>query len=317
MEKNHKTKIFLIIVIAALLTIAVLSIFLVIKNDEIKSLEDENKTLSVYAMAVPDYEYVSEDEDYITLDDSYLGEISLNPLPGVAKNSYDYDFLEYENGRFIYAVDGIQTSATGVDVSHYNENIDWAAVKADGVDFAMIRLGYRGYEEGIIKEDPKAIEYIESAIAAGLDVGVYFYTQAISTEEAIEEAEWVLEKIKPYELTYPVTLDIEITSAENVRANKISGSLLNDIAEVFCERIKEEGYRPMIYANKRMAYLKLDMSRLSKYDFWIAEWQDELSDKKPPDYAYDFRIWQYDTKGEVDGISTPVDLNICFYHYGL
>jgi GH25 family lysozyme M1 (1,4-beta-N-acetylmuramidase) len=315
MEK--KFRVILIALIAAILAVAALSVFLIIKNDEIKALELENKTLTVYAMAVPDYEYVSENEDYITLDDSYLGEISLNPLPGVAKNSYDYDYLELENERFIYAVDGIQTSATGVDVSHYNESINFAKVKADGVDFAMIRLGYRGYEEGIIKEDPKAIEYIEGAIAAGLDVGVYFYTQAITVNEAIEEAEWVLDKIKPYELTYPVALDIEITSAENVRANNISGALQNDIAEAFCDRIKEDGYRPMIYANKRMAYLKLDMKRLSKYDFWIAEWSDDLSDKKPPDYAYDFRIWQYSTEGTVDGINTPVDMNVCFYHYGL
>jgi GH25 family lysozyme M1 (1,4-beta-N-acetylmuramidase) len=310
---NNKFRVILITLIAAVIAIAVLSVFLIIKNDEIKALEAENKTLSVYAMAVPEYEYVSENEEYITIDDSYLGEISLNPLPGVAKNSYDYEYLELENGRFIYARDGIQTSATGVDVSHYNESIDWAKVKADGVDFAMIRLGYRGYEEGVIKEDPRAIEYIEGAIAAGLDVGVYFYTQAITVEEAIEEAEWVLEKIKPYELTYPVALDIEITSAENVRANNISGKLQNDIAEAFCDRIKEDGYRPMIYANKRMAYLKLDMSRVSKYDFWIAEW----SDKAPPDFAYDFRIWQYSVDGEVDGISTPVDMNVCFYHYGL
>ncbi|MDR0943270.1 MAG: glycoside hydrolase family 25 protein [Ruminococcus sp.] len=309
----NKTKILLIALISAVLVIAALSVFLVIKNNEIKALEDQNKTLSAYAMAVPEYEYIDEDAEYITIDDSYLGEISLNPLPGVAKNSYDYDFLEYENGRFSYAVDGIKTSATGVDVSHYNESIDWTAVKADGVDFAMIRLGYRGYEEGVIKEDPKALEYIEGATSAGLDVGVYFYTQAINVDEALEEAEWVLDKIKPYELTYPVVLDIEITSAENVRANDISGAMQNDIAEAFCERIKEDGYRPMIYANKRMAYLKLDMSRLSKYDFWIAEW----SDKAPPDFAYDFRIWQYSTEGEVDGISTPVDLNICFYHYGL
>jgi GH25 family lysozyme M1 (1,4-beta-N-acetylmuramidase) len=311
MEK--KIKIIFIALIAAVLIIAGLVTGLIIQNNAQKALEAENKKLTVFAMAVPEYEYTAEDEDYVTLDDSYLGEISLNPLPGVPKNSYDYSFLDFRDGRFSYAVEGIETSAAGVDVSYYNGDIDWNAVKADGIDFAMIRVGYRGYEEGIIKPDAKFEEYMDGAIAAGLDVGVYFYSQAINEKEAVEEAEWVLERIKPYELTYPVALDIEITEAENVRANGISGDMQNAVAESFCERIKEDGYRPMVYANKRMAYLKLDMKRVSEYDFWIAEWSED----EPPEFAYDFRIWQYDTDGEVDGINHPVDLNICFYHYGL
>jgi GH25 family lysozyme M1 (1,4-beta-N-acetylmuramidase) len=167
---------------------------------------------------------------------------------------------------------------------------------------------------------------MEGATAAGLDVGVYFYSQAINEEEALEEAEFVIEQIKPYSLTYPVALDIEITSAEDVRQNEVSGVMLTKVCEVFCDRVFEEGYRPMVYANKRMAYLKLDMRRICKYDFWYAEhFNFEESDEEDtrreghprPGFAYDFRMWQYSAEGEVDGINTPVDLNICFYNYRL
>jgi GH25 family lysozyme M1 (1,4-beta-N-acetylmuramidase) len=311
MEK--KIKAVKIVFISVIVIIAVLVTLLLIMSEKLKTLQDEIKTLTTYAMAVPEYEFYDKETEYVTLEDAYLGEISLKALEGVAKNSYDYENLEYEKGRFSYVVDGIKTSATGIDISYFHENIDFQKVKADGIDFVMIRVGYRGYAEGIIKEDTRFEEYINAAIEAELDVGVYFYSQAVNVAEALEEAEFVLDKIKPYELTYPVAYDIEITEAENVRANGISGSVLNDIAEVFCDRIAEDGYRPMVYANKRMAYLKLDMSRICKYDFWVADW----SNFAPPSFAYDFRIWQYDTEGEVDGINFPVDMNNCFYNYRL
>jgi GH25 family lysozyme M1 (1,4-beta-N-acetylmuramidase) len=311
-RKLHKRKLSLVLLLCFLgLIIAVLAAVVIILQIKLKTAEAENTSLAAYAAAVPDYRY-PESTDVVTIDDAYLGEISIPAAVNVPRASYDYDKLSYTDGRYYYSTDGIITSETGIDVSYYNGDIDWEAVKADGIDFAMIRVGYRGYAEGVIKEDPKFEEYINGAIDAGLHVGVYFYTQAIDEKEALEEAEFVLERIKPYILDFPVALDIEITEAEDVRANNNSGALLNNITEIFCDRIAEDGYRPMVYANKRMAYLKLDMRRVSRYDFWYAEFTNDT----PPTFAYDFRIWQYRTDGEVAGIPGNVDLNIAFRRYG-
>jgi GH25 family lysozyme M1 (1,4-beta-N-acetylmuramidase) len=306
------SKRFIIMLILAVMMIVILSLVAVtiILSVKIKNLEERSTALAAYAAAVPEYSY-PEDTEVVTIDDAYLGEISIPAQKSVPRNSYDLDKLTYENGRFQYSVDGIKTGATGIDVSYYNRVYDWEAVAADGIDFVMIRLGYRGYQEGVNKVDEKFEEFYAGASAAGLDVGVYFYTQAISGDEALEEAEFVIENLVGKDITYPVCIDIEITSAEDVRANNVSGTMLNEIMETFAERIKEEGYRPMVYANKRMAYLKLDMRRVCKYDFWYAE----HTDGTPPSFAYDFALWQYRTDGEVDGIEGDVDMNIAFRHY--
>ncbi|MDR0903839.1 MAG: glycoside hydrolase family 25 protein [Ruminococcus sp.] len=309
MNKKHIAA----VLILALVIILTLAALVIIGQVKLNKLEAENLSLAAYASAVPEFTY-PDATDLVTIDDAYLGEISIAALSGVPKNSYDYDNLYYEDGRYNYTVDGFTTSAAGIDVSYYSEDIDWEAVKADGIDFAMIRVGFRGYVSGELNLDKKFHEYMAGATAAGLDVGVYFYSQAVNAAEALEEAEFVIEQIKPYQLTYPVALDIEITSAENVRQNEVSGEVLSEVCEVFCDRIFEEGYRPMVYANKRMAYLKLDMRRVCKYDFWYAEHDKDGDD---PTFAYDFRMWQYSSEGEVDGINTPVDLNICFYNYRL
>jgi GH25 family lysozyme M1 (1,4-beta-N-acetylmuramidase) len=301
-----------VIIVLSLLTLAVIALVVtvIILTGQIRELEKKSETLAVYAAAVPEYTY-PESTDVVTIDDAYLGEISIPALENVPRASYDYEKLALKNGRYEYAPDGITTSTIGIDVSYHNGTIDWAAVAADGIDFAMIRLGYRGYEEGIIKPDPKFEENIAGAVAAGLDVGVYFYSQAIDTDEALEEAEYVIDMLAPYPITYPVALDIEITEAEDVRANELSGAVLTEVTTVFCERIREEGLRPMVYANKRMAYLKLDMRKICKYDFWYAEYTADT----PPTFDYDFRIWQYATDGRVAGIDNDVDMNICFTHY--
>jgi GH25 family lysozyme M1 (1,4-beta-N-acetylmuramidase) len=305
-----KKTVFMIIIAVLALFVFTLSAVVIVLAGKIALIEKDNESLAAYASAVPEYRY-PESTDVVTIDDAYLGEISIPALENVPRASYDYDRLSLDDGRYVYETDGRVTSAAGIDVSYFNEDIDWEAVKADGIDFAMIRVGYRGYKNGDLNLDPKFHEYMTGAIAAGLDVGVYFYTQAIDTDEALAEAEFVIKHIAPYEITYPVTLDIEITSAEDVRANDVSGQMLTDIAEVFCERIKEAGYRPMIYANKRMAYLKLDMRRICKYDFWYAEFDNS----EPPTFAYDFQVWQYATDGDVDGINGNVDMNISFRHF--
>jgi GH25 family lysozyme M1 (1,4-beta-N-acetylmuramidase) len=319
-EFNNKTKIVRIIIITALaalvVAVAVLSVSLSYATAEVREETGKNAALAAMAQATPKSYTYPDSTEVVTLADSYLGEISIPALLNVPKAAYDYSHLVYEDGRYKYVQDEFVTSYTGIDVSSHNGDIDWEAVAADGIDFAMIRVGFRGYSEGVIQDDSRFIDNIEGAIAAGIPVGVYFFTQAVSVSEAVEEADWVLEKIEPYEITYPVVLDVEIMEAgdENdaPRQNALSGVMLTDAAAAFCDRVAEAGYTPMIYSNLRMAYLKLDLRKLAGYDFWISEWKDEEHD---PSFFYDYQIWQYASDGEVAGIDGDVDLNICFAHY--
>jgi GH25 family lysozyme M1 (1,4-beta-N-acetylmuramidase) len=319
-EQSNKAKLVRIIIITALaaLVIAVvtLSVSLSFALTEAREVTDQNVALAAMAEATPKSFTYPDSTDVVTLADAYLGEISIPAHLNVPKAAYDYSHLEYADGRYKYVQDEFVTSYTGIDVSSFNGVIDWEAVAADGIDFAMIRCAYRGYSEGVIKDDSRFAENIEGALAAGIPVGVYFFTQAVSESEAVEEADYVLEKIKPYEITYPVVIDVEIMEAGSdgdiPRQNNVSGKILTDATAAFCDRISEAGYTPMIYANLRMAYLKLDLRKLAGYDFWISEWRDEEHD---PSFFYDYQIWQYASDGKVAGIDGDVDMNICFAHY--
>lgn len=230
--------------------------------------------------------------------------------PDLPKNDYDWDNLVRTNGRVEYHEDGESTSQVGIDVSKYQGAIDWDKVRDDGVDYAIIRLGFRGYETGKIVMDETFHTNMQGALDAGLDVGVYFYTQAITEEEAREEAAFVLEQLEGYEITYPVIFDTEDPAASTARTNDLSQDELTDITIAFCESIKEAGYTPMIYANIKWFVANLDLSRLTEYDKWFAQYFNQ------PFFPYEFQMWQYTSQGSVAGISGNVDLNVCFTDYG-
>ena len=195
-------------------------------------------------------------------------------------------------------------SQKGIDVSRYQLEIDWEKVAADGVEFAIIRLGYRGSSEGALVLDPYYEANIEGALANGMDVGVYFFTQALNEAEAIEEAEFVLEHIAGYTLTYPVALDVEAIETANPRTANMTREEWTDATIAFCEHIKAAGYTPMIYGNLRTFFLMLDMSRLESYEKWFAFY------RTPIYFPYQHSIWQYTSTGRVDGIEGDVDLNV-------
>ncbi len=218
-------------------------------------------------------------------------------------NDYDNSYLYYDNGFAAYD-DDRYTSRLGVDVSYHNGNIDWASVKASGVKFAMIRVGYRGYDQGTISEDPYFRQNIEGAIAQGIDVGVYFFSQAINEEEAAEEAKFVIEMIHDYNITMPVVYDMEYYSGADARANEISRTQRTDNAVIFLENVKNAGYTPMIYASTGTYHTLFNADYLTEYELWIAEYNASCS------YAYDYAIWQYSSTGYINGISTNVDLNM-------
>lgn len=246
--------------------------------------------------------------------DIYSGMIQYNSywadiLDGVPVNAYDAGSFYSSGGRIGYNSESIQTY-TGIDVSYYQGDIDWNAVAAAGVDYAIIRLGYRGYgESGSLNLDTKFEDNITGALAAGLDTGVYFFSQAITVEEAVEEAEFVLSYLNGYDLTYPVVFDWELTGVDSARTNNMDAKTLTRCAEAFCDKIAEAGYTPMIYFTSYVGYFKYDLSWLLDYGFWFAQYSDV------PAFYYDFQIWQYSDTGKVNGISGNVDLNISFVNY--
>ena len=253
------------------------------------------------------------DKERITITGD-LGEKLLIPIrEDVPKHAYQKEnFVKSEKGEYSYQEAGTTVTLKGVDVSKYQETIDWDKVAADGVEFAMIRLGFRGMgSKGTCELDPYFKQNAEGAKKAGIDVGVYFFTQATTVEEAKEEAKFVIDNLKEYDITWPVVYDTEaITSYKAARANVLSREVRTACAKAFLEEIKAAGYTPMLYANTRWSVLKLDMAQLSDYDFWYAYYGDEIY------YPYDFTMWQYTSAGTVNGIKGNADLNISFVDYG-
>ncbi len=222
---------------------------------------------------------------------------------GMPENPYNMSAFTKEGGR-VYYEDDTYTSLTGIDVSYYQKEIDWEKVKADGVDFAMIRLGYRGSESGEIQMDSRFKENLKGARRAGLDVGVYFFSQAVSAEEAIEEARYVIRHIRGKGVHYPVAFDMEPVNGENDRISGLDQTERTQIADAFCKVIERNGYTPVIYGNPHWLQTRLEMGYLTGYDTWLAHYTSQT------EYPYAFRIWQYSDRGRVDGIKGRVDLDI-------
>lgn len=247
-------------------------------------------------------------EERILLDDSTYGEIWIPTLEEVEKNQYDSQLFN-ERGGVMYYDDENVKSFHGIDVSNYQGDIDWQKVKAAGVDFAMIRVGYRGYSVGNVKLDESYEKNLKGATEAGIDVGVYFFSQATSVQEAIEEAWTVLDCISDYDITYPVVFDWEVIFGDSARTDNVSVATLTQAAVAFCDVIESKGYEAMIYFNKRLGLLKYNLADIKDYGFWYAQFYDV------PEFYYNFDMWQYSSTGKVDGIEGEVDMNICFTDY--
>lgn len=232
--------------------------------------------------------------------------------PELPANPYDRELFRTVNNRVRYN-DIRYDVQYGIDVSYYQRDIDWQAVANDGIDFAIIRVGFRGYgSEGTLNEDERFTEYIDGALEAGLDVGLYIFSQAVSPEEAREEAEFVLERIAGYEIAYPIAFDWEPLNYAGSRSVNFDYSVLTDCALAFCEVIEDAGYTPMIYLNPSFAYLRYDIAALmdAQKIIWLAHYTNNTN------YLYDFQLWQYGSSGSVDGIAGRVDMDIAFVNYG-
>lgn len=213
------------------------------------------------------------------------------------------DFILLSDSTVVYTGgDELQ----GIDVSSFQGTIDWVAVKESGIDFAIIRLGLRGMSAGLLYIDDYFQSNLDGALAAGIDVGVYFFSQAITTDEAVEEANYVLDVLNDRPLQFPVFFDWEPGTDPEDRTNSIySSPEINDFAVAFCNVIEDAGYKSGIYFNNFQGYFQYDFTLFKDNALWLAEYN-----KAYPRFYYDFHMWQYSCTGTVPGIEVPVDLNI-------
>ena len=277
--------------------------------------------------------------DVIKAHGGTYGKENINPTPGFLVENINIE--KYEAGYHTITVKLWNTKTneeigniskkvlfhtdikTGIDVSSYQGTIDWTKVKKEGIEFAMIRAGFRGWgtsDDGVngkLVQDTKFDENAKNAIKNGIPIGAYFFSQAINEQEAIEEAKFVVSIIKDYKITYPVVIDVEYSGAPNNtgRADKVSKEMRTKICRAFADYIKKAGYTPMIYADKNFATNNLDMSKLSGYSFWLAHYTGATQDNpldKPSNYSGKFKMWQYTSSGKVNGVNGNTDMNIWY-----
>lgn len=281
-EKNRLTAILFMLAAALVCILGIMLLLLHEKPEDISG-------------TVPPADIPAETAEPIPTEEPTEPPAELNPY-GIFDFQYD--------GRYLKLLEG--DSVTGIDVSAYQGQIDWEQVKASGVEFAMIRVGFRGYgEAGTIREDEYARANLEGAAAAGLDVGVYFFSQAVSVEEALEEAEFVLEILDGMELAMPVVYDWEYVN-ETARTANVDRRTLTDCSLAFLQRVEEAGYWPMLYFNTRQALYMLNLRELNQYDFWLALYSHRMT------FPYKIKMWQYTCTGSVPGIEGNCDINIFF-----
>lgn len=236
----------------------------------------------------------------------FAAALALAALCMLAGCSSKWDNLSYENGRFVYVVDGKAQYLTGIDVSDHNHYVDWRAVSNDGIDFAFVRAGRRGYTEGLLYEDERFEENYTRARANGLKVGVYIFSQALNEQEAIEEADFVIDLLHGRWLDLPIVFDWETVDEPNARTNGMTSGALTPCALAFCKRIEAAGYEPMIYTNLKDS-TRYNMSQLKDYPIWYAQYGVNR-----PSAGFEISMWQYTSSGDVAGVDGAVDMDILF-----
>lgn len=308
-QKNSK------IGIAILVVFFVLVLFYLLSHVGVKRDNDGEKTAisdDVQNVAIEDIaeEHIAEDgvenstaQQFAFLD-GYGNKHEVNLNPSVPLNNYSESGFSFEDNR-VYYEDDEYISRVGIDVSKYQGSIDWNAVKDDGIDFCFIRIGNRGYSEGVISLDQEFINNIEGAKNAGLDVGVYFFSQAISEQEAIEEADFVIENLSGYSLELPIVYNTGKISKEDSRTDNISNEQVALNAKAFCDRIDSRGYEAALYTDMLWEAYVFDLAQMSNYPIWYSDYYSNT-----PQTPYEFMFWQYSNKGKVAGVSTDVDLDL-------
>ncbi|MCI6553740.1 MAG: glycoside hydrolase family 25 protein [Lachnospiraceae bacterium] len=231
--------------------------------------------------------------------------------PSLKQHSYDFTKLTKKSDKMAYYESGRKISYLGADISKENGEVDFVMLKEAGVDYVMLRLGARGYGSGELLLDEKFEDNLTKAAEAGLDIGVYFFSQAITASEAEEEAEFVIEKLGDHKITYPVVFRMEYASNDTSRIESLSVQQKTGIAKEFLDTIEDGGYKPMIYGTKEWLLKEIDLTKLTDCDVWLSQQEDM------PDYPYQFQMWQYTFEGRISGITGNAAMNISFADYSV
>lgn len=276
--------------------------------DKLKSMvENGEGMLSILQYFYPDYVIASSSGSYHFFPISDTLEKNNFDLEKFNYPVYNEESKEWE-GTATYMAGTEQEAKKGIDVSTFQGDIDWKKAKNDGMDFAIIRLGFRGYESGKIVLDSKYEDNIEGSLKAGLDTGVYFFTEALNEQEAIEEAEFVIENLEGYKINMPVVIDVEESAnTEKTRTRDLTKEQRTKNVIAFCEKIKEAGYDVMIYGNLKSFMIMMNIEELEEYDKWFAYY------RYPFHFPYKIKMWQYTAYERIDGIDGKTDVNLMFY----
>ena len=294
-EKNRTGYVLvLIVLIVTVILLATIAASLILYNTTKTTLDNNEEAIEHMGSGGETWEEeVLEEED--TSPASVLHLLPTNP----------YDELDFQYDGWFLKSTAVEC-LSGIDVSSYQGEVDWHQVAEAGVDFAIIRLGYRGYESGKLVEDKFARQNLEGAAEAGIQLGVYFFSQALNPNEAREEARFVLDMIDPYEIAMPVVFDWEHVNSETARTNGTNPYAATDCAQAFLEVIDEAGYWPMMYFNSFQSRKLFYLDQLMDYDFWLALYSDRMS------FPYKVDMWQYTCTGTIPGVIGDVDVNVLF-----
>ncbi len=275
------------------------------ETEETPGRNSDDKTREVSDLNIDAETEAEEEPEILHFIDVYQNPYQVEINPDVEKHNYKAECFIHSGDLLAYEGDENYTYRLGVDVSEHQGYVDWQQLKDNGFDFAFIRLGYRGYgQEGNIRLDQEFRRNMQNAQEAGLDVGVYFFAQAVNEDEALEEADFVLENLEGYTLQLPVVYDPESILDDEARTDNVTGEQFTENTEVFCSAIADAGYDPMIYANMLWEAFELDLEQLSEYPLWYADYEPS------PQTPYHFDFWQYTNEGNVPGIEGNADLNI-------
>ncbi|MBQ7564114.1 MAG: glycoside hydrolase family 25 protein [Lachnospiraceae bacterium] len=304
-KRKQSNLVFLISILSLFLLGVVTGMIIIHLYDRARDSKEENTAFAAESIVPGEKDEAEElPRIYVPERKRVFGKIPIN--------SYIQENFILEDGFLAYYdEEGNKISHLGIDLSYHNTGIDWELLSASPVEFIMLRCGYRGYSEGGLVEDEKFREYAAKCNEYGIPMGVYFFTQAITVEEAEKEADFVLSLIADYELSYPVAIDIEDAGDPKARTKttELSKDLRTDMALTFCKRIEEAGYYPMIYASENYLRRVLNVEKFSDYDIWAPLYLEE------DDFLYDHTIWQYTDSGNVPGIDTRVDLDLSMVDY--
>ncbi len=300
-----RTNLVRLLVVISLIIVVALALIITFGSD------NGEETSNTETRFVEQETQVIKKGEKITINDPLLGTIEIKAVEGFKKNTYDNsNFIIDDNGMMTYYIDDNVASCMGVDLSEYQGTVDFEKVKEQGFEFVILRIGGRYYsQEGGLYMDSNFFDYYTAAKDAGLRVGGYFFSQAATAEEAVEEANYVLSQLGNTKLDYPIAFDWEIIEGDSARTDVVTGETLTQCAIAFCDTIKNAGYESIIYSNTSLMYYMYDLELLKDYDFWIADYENH------PSMYYHFTMWQYDIEGQVDGIEGNVDMNICLKNY--